>query len=136
MQGIDSVTGPNTNNTSWLVSSAPQPVGFLNVVPDAAQGPGNNRIRFYNANAPNDAEVIFQTIGVSNSTNGNSVTNFANVPAYGGHVFAQTGQANDADSVLQFPYSNLTNQRWGGLRQVLSTNGTDLSNTTYMSTWL
>ncbi len=51
MEGIDSVSGPSMNQTSWLVSSAPQPVfTFLpGLVPVAASGPSNNRTRFYNA---------------------------------------------------------------------------------------
>ena len=137
MEGIDSVTGASMNQTSWLVSAPPVPVGFLpglsgTTPPDAGADPGNNRVRFYNSGAPNANMVIFQTIGTQNSGS----LSYTNVPAYGGHIYAQTGQANDAVQVLQFPYSNLTNQRWGGLRQVVSTTGTDFSNVSYFESWI
>ena len=56
MEGIDSVSGPSINQTSWLVSSAPVPVpvnllGF-SLTPTASSGPGNNRTRFYNGEHP------------------------------------------------------------------------------------
>ncbi len=134
MQGIDSATALSTNQTSWLVSAPPEPVGFLgNVTYDGGADPTNNRCRFYNANAPNSNMVVFQTIGTSNGANGLSYTN---VPAYGGNVYAETQQANDAVQVLQFPYSNLTSQRWAGLRTVISTNGADFSNVTYFDSWV
>ncbi len=51
MEGIDSVSGPSMNQTSWLVSSAPEPVpGFLpGLIPDAGPDLTNNRTRFFNA---------------------------------------------------------------------------------------
>ncbi len=132
MQGIDSATALSTNQTSWLVSAPPEPVGFLgNVTYDGGADATNNRVRFYNSGAPNSVMEVFQTIGTSNTTGG-----YTTVPAYGGNVYAQTQQANDAVQVLQFPYSNLTNQRWAGLRTVISTNGADFSNVTYFDSWI
>ena len=133
MEGIDSVTGASMNQTSWLVSGAPEPVGFLgNISYDAGPDPANNRTRFYWAQAPNSTQEVFQTIGTQNTGSGN----FTNAPAYGGHIYAQTGQANDAVQVLQFPYTSLTNQVWAGLRQAISVNGTDFSNVTYLESWV
>jgi hypothetical protein len=133
MEGIDSVTGASMNQTSWLVSAAPEPVAFLgNAEYDAGPDPANNRTRFYNPSAPNSTMEVFQTIGTQNT----GPANFTIVPAYGGHIYAQTQQANDAVQVLQFPYANLTNNLWAGLRQVISVNGTDFSNVTYVDTWV
>ncbi|HVZ82015.1 MAG TPA: hypothetical protein VHE12_14605 [bacterium] len=133
MEGIDNATNASTNSTSWLVSSPPQAVGFLGSVQyGAGSNASNNRIRFYNNGAPNSHSVIFQTIGQKD----NSGQSFGDVPGYGGHVYATTNNPNDFVSVLQFPYSGLTNQRWGGLRQVLSVNGTDLSNAAFLQAWV
>ena len=133
MEGIDSVTGASTNQTSWLVSAAPEPVAFLGNIPyDAGPDPANNRTRFYWAGAPNSNMEVFQTIGTQNT----GTANYTNVPAYGGHIYAQTQQANDAVQVLQFPYSNLTSNQWAGLRQIISVNGTDFSNVTYLESYV
>ncbi len=142
MEGIDAVTGPSMNQTSWLVSSAPAQLAGLPVavVPFAGSGPNNNRTRFYNAGA-NVGEwlippwMIFQTIGTQNSnTTGNSV--YQSVPAYGGETYASTKQATDTVQILQFPYTNLSNQTWAGVRQVVSANGADYSNVSFLQSWI
>ncbi len=79
--------------------------------------------------------TIFQTIGTTNAVGG-TYQNFPSVPAYGGETYANTQQANDAVAVLQFPYTNLTNQKWAGLRSVISANGTDYSNVTFLQSWI
>ncbi|HEY5039640.1 MAG TPA: hypothetical protein VIJ93_11255, partial [bacterium] len=123
MEGIDSVTGVSMSQTSWLVSSVPQPVGFLGGNSyDAGPNASNNRIRFFNENNNLD----FLTAPATQTS----------LPGYGGHVFANTNDAHDQVSVLQFPYSHLTNQRWGGLRQVISTTGADFTNVRYFQTWV
>ena len=143
MEGIDSVTGASMNQTAWLVSSAPQPVGFLpglsgSAVPDAGPDSGNNRVRFYNGGASDPTLRMFQTIGTTTTVpTDHPEQNFqATGGAFGGHIYSQTHQPGDAVQVLQFPYSNLTNQRWGGVRQVVSTTGTDFSNVTFLETWV
>ncbi len=137
MEGIDSVSGPSMNQSSWLVSSAPiQPIGFLPIVPMSASGPTNNRTRFYNAGASNPTMTIFQTIGTTTQV-ATSYTNYLSVgAAYGGETFANTQQPNDAVPVLQFPYSNLTNQQWAGVRSVISANGSDYSNVSFLQSWI
>ncbi len=79
--------------------------------------------------------TIFQTIGTTNVVSTN-YQNFPSVPAYGGETYANTQQSNDAVAVLQFPYANLTNQKWAGLRSVISANGTDYSNVTFLQSWI
>jgi len=143
MDGIDTATSLSVNATSWLVSSPPETVQAFLPGPTAYDGSSNasvnNRVRFYN----NTNGYQFQTISsqeISNSVNGslNGITNPPgwNVAGGGGHIFAQTKQSTDLVNVLEFPYSNLTNQRWAGLRQVISTVGTDLSNTVYLQSYI
>ncbi len=123
MEGIDSVVSASLNSTSWLVASAPQPVAFLGSVPyDAGLNAGNNRVRFYN-----DAVTPNVDFSVNTSTA---------IPGGGGHVYAQTGQAADLANVLQVPYSHLTDSNWAGVRQILSTAGSNLSNVQFFQTWL
>ena len=130
MEGIDAVSGPTMNATNWIVSSQPQPVGFLgNVIYDSSSiNTTNNRVRFRNGS------VEFET---------NTLTAAAGGPqGGGGHIFAGvlnnpgTQNAPDAIPVLQVPYSNITNHTWAGLRQTLSATGLDLSNTVYMQSWI
>jgi hypothetical protein len=124
MEGIDNAISASLNQTSWLVSSAPEPVQYLGGQQyiDAAPPANNNRIRFYDnvANPNVDFEVNTSTA----------------IPGGGGHVYAQTGQASDVVNVLQFPYSNLNSGTWAGVRQVLSTAGEDFSTVQYFETWL
>jgi hypothetical protein len=111
------------NQTSWLVSSAPQPVAYLGSQQYIdADIPSNNRGRFYDdIDSPNlDFEVNTSTA----------------VPWGGGHIYAQTGKASDAVNVLQFPYAYLSNATWTGLRQVLSASGMNFSNVQYFQAWL
>ena len=129
MEGIDNTTGPSLGDSrSWLVSSAPQPVpGFLGaLVPNAGPVTSlNNRVRFTNEFSGDDFGVISQALN-------------SGVPGVGGHVYSQESSPNpnDAVAVMRFPFSHLTNQRWAGVRQILSTTGVDLSNTRYFQTWV
>lgn len=123
MEGIDSVVGPNMSATGWLVSSAPLPVAFLgSVAYDGGPDAQNNRTRFFDVNT---ARTFQSSAAVT-----------VGLPGEGGHVYASTGNPKDAVGVLFFPYSNLTNQRWAGVRQVLSTTGTDFSNVRYFQSWV
>jgi len=127
MEGIDNVNGPTMNATNWIVSSNPQPVNSLgNVVYDnSSDNTKNNRVRFRNG------PIVCETAPTT-----------ATIPGAGGHIYAGvlnnsgTGNATDAISVLQVPYSNLTNHTWAGLRQTLSATGLDLTNTRYMQAWI
>lgn len=124
MEGIDSVVGASLSSTSWLVSSAPLPVPALgNINYNAGPDPvSNNRVRFY------DDQVLPNVDFAVNTSTA--------IPGGGGHVYATTGQATDIVNVLQFPYSHLTSERWAGLRQVISTNGTDFSSVQYFQSWI
>ena len=123
MEGIDNAISASLNQTSWLVSSAPEPVQYLGgqqyIDSDIAT---NNRVRFYD-----DAITPNVDFSVNTSTA---------IPGGGGHVYAQTGQASDVVNVLQFPYAHLNSGTWAGLRQVLSTAGEDFSTVQYFQTWL
>ncbi len=116
MQGIDTTVGPSIDPNPWIVSSAPLPVPFLNEVNYYA-GPGasNNRIRFRNG-----PEIFGENLPNQN----------------GGELYSITGNPSDAVPTLQFPYADLTNQRWGGLRQVLSPTGMDISSSKYLEAWV
>lgn len=140
MEGIDNEVNASTNSSSWLVSAAPQPVAFLGNE-SYVSGPvtANNRVRFYN-NSASPTLMDFETIGTLSTPfqayNGTQTFDSAHVPAYGGHLYATTQNPLDSVGVLQFPYSDLNSQAWAGVRTVLSSNGTDLSNAKYFQTWL
>jgi hypothetical protein len=123
MEGIDNAISASLNQTSWLVSSAPEPVQYLGGQQYIdADIPANNRIRFYDDVANPNVDFMVNTSTA--------------IPGGGGHVYAQTGQASDVVNVLQFPYAHLTSSSWAGLRQVLSTAGEDFSTVQYFQTWL
>ncbi len=127
MEGIDNVIGPTINATNWIVSSPPQSVpAFLgNVTYNGSNDPtSNNRIRFY----AND-NAVTGYLGTLPAT-------FTGINGAGGHLYSQTQNATDEIPVMVFPYANLTNQRWAGVRQILSTSGEDLSTTTFLQTWI
>lgn len=114
MEGVEDVTAASINETRWVVSSAPSAVGFLGGFSYvASSGTANNRLRFRNGG----------------DKYGRNKTN-------GGHVFQQTGRPEDKVDVLQFPYSGLTEGRWAGVRQVLSSTGLDVSTTKFFQAWV
>ncbi len=135
MDGIDSATNLSVNATSWLVSPPPESVpAFLGptTYDGSSNASTNNRARFFNYNNG----FQFQTISEQEMTNGTTSPPGVTVPGAGGHIYATTKVGTDIVSVLEFPYSNLTNQRWAGLKQTLSTLGTDLSNTVFFESWI
>jgi len=122
MEGTDNSVGPNMSAYNWLVSSAPRKVDLIGgVVHSEASGPDNNRVRF-----DNGAGRVFQT----------ATSILSAFPGTGGHAFQATGSQTDVRSVLVVPYSRLTDQRWGGVRQVISSTGTDISPSRYFEAWI
>jgi hypothetical protein len=140
MDGIDSSTNLSVNATSWLVAPPPQSVPqFLGAVVynGGATFSTNNRARFFNYNNGFQFQTISsQEVSNPNSVNGGNLPPGATVAGAGGHIYDTTKNPNDLVGVLEFPYSNLTNQRWAGLRQSLSTLGTDLSNSVFFESWI
>ncbi len=125
---INTLPGISINATAWLVSSAPQPVpAFLGgAIYDSGPDAFNNRVRFFD----DTSQVDFQVNTTTPQDNNGGIA------GGGGHLYAQTGQASDRVSVLEFPYSHLTSQRWAGVRQVLSPKGLDVSSAQGFQSWI
>ncbi len=125
MEGIDNVIGPNLNATNWIASSPPLAVPAylpITVCDGSCTVSTNNRIRFMNQDDTQYLQTLPATVTGINGA--------------GGHLYQQTGNATDEVSVLMIPYANLNNQKWGGIRQILSTSGEDLSTTTFLQAWI
>ncbi len=114
MEGIDDSISAGMSENQWTSSSAPLANNDISpaLVPVVAQGPGNNRIRFRNNT---DTFVMF------NNTDG--------------HLSDQAAVTNTVP-VLQIPYANLRNDRWGGVWQSLSKTGIDASGVKYLQSWI
>jgi hypothetical protein len=54
----------------------------------------------------------------------------------GGHLFAVTGNVNDRVQTMAIPYSALNNQRWAGVRTLVSNDGVDVTGIKYLETWI
>ncbi|HVM32982.1 MAG TPA: hypothetical protein VMU88_07595, partial [bacterium] len=139
MDGIDSATNLSVNATSWLVAPPPQSVPqYLNstVYDGGVSAAANDRLRFYNFHETNPYKNDFQTISIQEIDSAGTTAASVFPAGFGGHIYATTNQATDLTNVLEFPYSDLTNQRWAGLRQSISNLGTDLSNAIFLEAWV
>lgn len=138
MDGIDSATNLSVNATSWIVSPPPQSVPqYLGSVAydGSANASTNNRLRFYDSTVGHGYQ--FQTIQPNEvgPTPALSVPG-SSLPGGGGHIYATTGNSTDIVSVLEFPYKDMDNQHWAGLRQTIAPLGTDLSNSVFFQSWI
>jgi hypothetical protein len=117
MEGVDSAISASPNVQNWISSSAPVSMSFLNggVNYVATAGASNNRVRFVNG-------TMTYRENPSNED--------------GGHLYKATGNVNDQVQTMEIPYSHLNDQRWAGVRTVISKDGVDATGIKYLETWI
>jgi hypothetical protein len=121
MEGVESTIAASSSVANWISSSAPVPLSFLNggVSYIAGAVAANNRVRFRNGSA---------TYHENASNDGG--------PGGGGHLFVTTNNVNDRVQTMNIPYSALNNQRWAGVRTLISKDGTDATGVKFVESWI